>query len=145
MEYAKLLGVTLSNDLTWNRHVDCIVKKAAKRVYMLYQLKRAGISQLDLVTVYISVVRPVLEYACPVWHTNLPKYLSDSIELIQNRALKFIFPDMSYNDILNDTGLRTLKERRNVLCIVMDRDGWSGKSLIINILLPFHICVLITY
>ena len=25
--------------------------------------------------------------------------------------------------------------------IVMDRDGWSGKSLIINILLPFHICV----
>ena len=82
------------------------LKKAAKRVYMLYQLKRAGISQLDLVTVYISVVRPVLEYACP----NLPKYLSDSIELIQNRALKSIFPGMSYNDILNDTGLRTLKE-----------------------------------
>ena len=79
-------------------NVDCIVKKAAKRVYMLYQLKRAGISQLDLVTVYISVVRPVLEYACPVWHTNLPKYLSDSIELIKNRALKSIFPGMSYND-----------------------------------------------
>ena len=108
VEYAKLLGVTLSNDLTWNRHVDCIVKKAAKRVYMLYQLKRAGISQFDLVTVYISVVRPVLEYACPVWHTNLPNYLSDGIELIQNRALKSIFPGMSYNDILNDTGLRTL-------------------------------------
>ena len=35
VEYAKLIGVTLSNDLTWNRHVDCIVKKkAAKRVYM---------------------------------------------------------------------------------------------------------------
>ena len=33
VEYAKLLGVTLSNDLTWNWHVDCIVKKAAKRVY----------------------------------------------------------------------------------------------------------------
>ena len=27
---------------------------------MLYQLKRAGIGQLDLVTVYTSVVRPVL-------------------------------------------------------------------------------------
>ena len=86
---------------------------------MLYQLKRAGIIQLDLMTVYISVVRQVLEYhyACPVWHTNLPKYLSDSIELIQNRALKSIFPGKSYNDILNDTGLRTLKERRDVLCM----------------------------
>ena len=68
-------------------------------------------------TVYIRVVRPVLEYACPMWHTNLPKYLSDSIELIQNRALKSIFPGKSYNDILNDTGLRTLKERRDVLCM----------------------------
>ncbi len=67
VEYAKSLGVTLSNDLTWNRHVECIVKKAAKTVYMLHQLKRAGISQLDLDTVYISVVRQVLEYACPVW------------------------------------------------------------------------------
>ena len=61
VEYAMLLGVTLSNDLTWNKHVECIVKKTAKRLYMLYQLKRAGISQLDLVTVYISVVRPVLK------------------------------------------------------------------------------------
>ena len=58
---------------------------------MLYQIRRAGISQL---------VRPVLEYARPVWQTNLPNYLSDSIELIQNRALKSIFPGKSYNDIL---------------------------------------------
>ena len=67
------------------------MKKAGKRLYMLYQLKRAGISQSDLVTVYLSVVRPVLEYACPVWHTNLQQYLSDNIESIQKRALKCIF------------------------------------------------------
>ena len=33
VEYEKLRGVTLSYDLTWNRHVECIVKKAAKIVY----------------------------------------------------------------------------------------------------------------
>ena len=69
---------------------------------MLYQLKRAGTRQTDLVTVYGSVVRPVLEYACPVWHTNLPKYLSDNIEIIQKRALKSIFPNKGYDDILYD-------------------------------------------
>ncbi len=37
--YAKLLGVTIFSDLTWNKHVDNIVAKAGKRVYMLYQLK----------------------------------------------------------------------------------------------------------
>ena len=63
----------------------------------LYQLKRAVITQKDLASVYVSVVRPVtlvchtghaysrtvLEYACPVWHTNLPQYLSDNIGVIQ--------------------------------------------------------------
>ena len=58
---------------------------------MLYQLKRAGITQKDLVSVYVSVVRPVLEYACPVWHTNLPQYLSDNIEVIQKKGTKMYF------------------------------------------------------
>ena len=39
--------------------VENIVKKAGKRLYMLYQLKRAGITQKDLVSVYVSVGRPV--------------------------------------------------------------------------------------
>ena len=71
-------------------------EKAGKRLYMLYQLKCAGISQKDLVSVYVSVVRPVLEYACHVWYTNLPQYLSDNIEIIQKWALKYIFPGLGY-------------------------------------------------
>ena len=63
---------------------------------MLYQLKRAGITQKDLVSVYVSVERPVLEYECPVWRTNLPQYLSDNIEVIQKRALKFTFHGLGY-------------------------------------------------
>ena len=116
VDHAKLLGVTISHDLSWNKHVENIVKKAGKRLYMLYQLKRAGISQSDLVTVYLSVVRPVLEYACPVWHTNLQQYLSDNIESIQKRALKCIFRGSSYNEILCNVGLQTLKDRRDCIC-----------------------------
>ncbi len=86
VQYAKLLGVTMSSDLTWNKHVENIVAKAGKGVYMLHQPKRAGIGQHDLVTIYVSVIRPVLEYACPVWHTNLNKHLTESIETVQKRA-----------------------------------------------------------
>ena len=80
----KVIGVTLSSDLSWNAHVDGIVSKARKRVFLIYQLKHAGIGsaaigQCDLVRIYISVIRPVVEYACPAWHTNLPKYVSDNI------------------------------------------------------------------
>ena len=33
VQYAKLLGVTISSDLTWNKDVENIVAKAGKRVY----------------------------------------------------------------------------------------------------------------
>ena len=35
VDHVKLLGITLSNDLTWKRHVDNIVKKAGKNLYAL--------------------------------------------------------------------------------------------------------------
>ena len=82
---------------------------------MLYQLKRAGVNQADLVTVYISVARPVVEYACAVLHNNLPINLSNNIEMIQKRAVKTIFPGMSYADILSHISLSTLKERLDYL------------------------------
>ena len=74
VESAKILGVTISSDLTWSTHVDNIIIKASKILSMLYQLKRAGISQRDMVNIYISIVRPVLKYACPVWSTSIPQY-----------------------------------------------------------------------
>ena len=43
----KLLGNTLSNDLTWKRHVDNIVKKAGKIIYILYQIKRTGVNHIS--------------------------------------------------------------------------------------------------
>ena len=78
---------------------------------MLYQLKRAEIGQHDIVTIYISGIRPVLEYACPVWHrsTNPNRHLTESIETVQKRALKCINPGNEYADIV-------LKERRDSLC-----------------------------
>ena len=116
IDSVKLLGVTISSNLTWNAHVDNIVKKASKRIYVLYQLKRAGISQSDLMKIYLSIIRPVVEYACPVWNTNLPKYLSDEIEVVQKRALRTIFPGLQYKDLLNLTQLETLSTRRDMLC-----------------------------
>ena len=113
VQYAKLLGETISSDLTWNKHVENIVAKAGKRVYMLYQLKRAGIGQHDLVT---SVIRHVLEYACPVWHTNLNRHLTESIETVQKRALKCIYPSNEYAGILCLKNLPGLNERRYSLC-----------------------------
>ena len=41
VEYAKLLGVPLSNDLSWNRHVDCIVKKGCQTSVYVISVKES--------------------------------------------------------------------------------------------------------
>ena len=111
-----MLGVTISNNLTWSKHVDNIVSKAGTHAYMLYQLKRAGIGQNDLVKIYVAIIRPVLEYACPVWSTSLPKYLSDEIEMIQKPVLRSIHPGLHHDDMLVLVGLQSLKKRRHNIC-----------------------------
>ena len=94
---AKLLGVMISNDLKWNVHVEMICKKVAVRLYFLRQLKGAKVPANDLLSFYTTCIRPVAEYACPVFHTALPQYLSDQLERLQKRALRMISPnDLSY-------------------------------------------------
>ncbi len=96
----KLLGVIISSDLTWNAHIDYICTKASKRLYALRILKRSGAPANDLITVFCAFIRPVLEYASPVWHFSLPQFLADQIESIQKRALKIAFPQSSYTTSL---------------------------------------------
>ena len=91
----KLLGVIISDDLKWNTHVEYVINKAAKRLYALRLLKRAGVMPEDILKVYTCNIRSVLEYAAQVWQ-DIPAYLSDAIESIQRRGLRIIFPNSSY-------------------------------------------------
>ena len=64
---AKLLGLTVSSNLTWNEHVSDVIKKASKSLYLLKQLKRSRVSQQDMSTFYTACIRSVLTYAAPVF------------------------------------------------------------------------------
>ena len=129
-----LLGLKLSNDLTWHHHVEHITKKANRKLFCLNMLKRAKVEQKDMVKIYCSRVRPVIEYATPVWHPGLTQELTDSIEDIQRRACKILCPLLSYEDALSTMDLPTLKERRTDLCKaffhkIQDPDDKSHKIL----------------
>ena len=93
---AKVLGLTISDDLSWNLHVSDIIRKANKRMYFLILLRRAGVPSSDTICFYCTCIRPLLEYCAPVFHHAIPKYLSDDLERIQKRALHIITPGNSY-------------------------------------------------
>ena len=113
---SKLLGVMISADLSWDNHIDYICGKGAQRLYFIRVLKRAGSDEHDLIAVYVSTIRSVLEYACEVWHPGLTHDQSRRVESIQKRALKIIYPLVSYSDSLTASGLSTLAARRDTLC-----------------------------
>ncbi len=48
VDHAKILGLHVSNDLKWNKHVNEITKKARKRLYFLSQLKRSNVATKEL-------------------------------------------------------------------------------------------------
>ena len=109
--------------------VNNMVGKSSRRLYMLNRLKRFGLPVEDLVSVYISYVRPVVEYATPVWHGCLTEKQSMKLESIQKRACRIILGAKynSYTEALELTGLKTLSNRRLQLCTKFTVDCTKSK------------------
>ena len=92
-----------------------IVSKAASRLFLLRQFKRACSEPNELLCFYRTCIRLVAEYACQAYHKSLPAYLSDDLERIQCRALRIIYPYCSCREALTLSGLTSLKSRRESL------------------------------
>ena len=132
----KLLGLTISDNLCWKEHISEITKKAAKRIYFLLQLKRAGVSKDDLLTFYKSCIRSVLDYAVPVLHTSLPRYLMSDLERIQKRVLSIIIPGESYYKALENVNLVPLEKHHDDICSSLSEAILKDESHRLRKLLP---------
>ena len=86
----------IASDLSWGYHCESIVKRACKHLYALRVLVKSGLSSQEVLQVYCSLVRSVLEYASPVW-AGLPDYLSD-LRLFKIRNLEFCINWPNYSD-----------------------------------------------
>ena len=108
------LGVWLQNDLKWDTQVNYKNKNAAKRLFMLRSLKRFGFNKFELVTVYKSFIRPLLEYSDVIWHSSLTSNQIHQLERVQKRALRIILGTdyISYANALDVCDVDRLSARR---------------------------------
>ena len=81
VQHHKHLGIFLSNDGTWHEHIKYIASKAWQKIYIMRKLKFL-LDRDSLSRIYISFIRPALEYADIVWD-NCIQYEINSIEKIQ--------------------------------------------------------------
>ena len=116
MKTFKYLGVTLSSDLSWSHHINRICTKARQVLGVLYRRFYSNCDTATLVQLYVSLVRPYLEYACPVWSPYTSKAIS-KLEKVQKFALRMASHNWSarYSDLLDDLNIPSLETRRSQL------------------------------
>ena len=114
----KLLGFWFGNKPNVDVHVTKMCNKFRSRLWALRHLKMAGMDSEDLRKIYLSVLRPVLDFASPTYHPLLSKTQTYMLEALQKRAAKVIFgTERSYSDIISSGDLQLLEERRRNLCL----------------------------
>ena len=76
-------------------------------------LKANGFNNEELVHVYKTMIRPVAEYGCVVYHSSLTDDQDERLERLQDHALKCIFgSDLSARRLRGLAELTTLRDRR---------------------------------
>ena len=115
----KILGLWISEDLSWERNTTEICRKAYSRMSMLTKLKHAGVSTDDLLDVYKLFIRTITEYCAVSFHSSLTVSQATDIERIQKVCLKIILgcEYTTNSDALDMVGLDTLHDRREKRCL----------------------------
>lgn len=109
----KHLGLHLASDLKWSEHINIIVNKALKKLGLLKKLK-FSLGKNSLSKMYITFVRPILEYASVVWD-GCSQHDNDKLEKVQLYAARIVtgLPIIaSKTSLYFETGWETLSARR---------------------------------
>ena len=120
----KHLGVHLHSNLSWSHHVAYVVKKASQRIGLLRRLQRR-LPQLVIRQIYMTCVRPVLEYAARAW-SGVNAAEAKSLERTQRSAARLITgtklsDELPHAILLARAGLEQLRVRRQLSLLVLAR------------------------
>ena len=85
------LGVHITKDLTWNKHIHQITA-TANRTLAFVRRNLYSCPQHIKKSAYTTLVRPLLEYSSSVWDPHT-KTLVNKIEMVQRRAARFCYND----------------------------------------------------
>ncbi|KAK3102525.1 hypothetical protein FSP39_011953 [Pinctada imbricata] len=110
----KYLGITIQDNLKWNKHIDNITTNATRQLNFIKRNLKVASPKIKE-RAYQSLVRPKLEYNCCTWdphqHTQIQQ-----LEMVQRRAARYVtnrfHNTSSVNSMLQDLNWPTLQERR---------------------------------
>lgn len=89
VENIKYLGITLDQNLKWNKHIEILNNNIRKLVWKFYQLRQIMPFNI-LKTLYHALAESIMRYGISIWGSAYPTNLK-KIQLSQKYLLKVIF------------------------------------------------------
>jgi len=118
---AKYLGLNISNDFSWKRHIEAVSNKANNTLKFIKRNVKTSNRNIKE-TAYKTYVRPQLEYCATIWHP-WQKTLTYKIEKVQRAAARYVMNDYDYEssvtNMLQTLNWQTLEHRRIQSSLIM--------------------------
>ncbi|KAL5263394.1 hypothetical protein ACHWQZ_G008682 [Mnemiopsis leidyi] len=113
------LGVMVSSDLSWSRHISSMVSKARSTLSWMFSVFKSR-DRIVMKTLYKSLIRSLLEYCCPLWN---PSKITE-IQLIESVQRTFTsrvggLQHLNYWERLKELKMTSLQRRRERYYILM--------------------------
>ena len=117
----KILGVTLDTHFTFAPHARDCVERASRALKVMKATAGSnwGFTTETLVATYKAIVRPILNYAAPIWFTQVSSSHLDKLEVIQNKVLRIAtgyHQKAAVSHLRAETGVLPLRRHLDLCC-----------------------------
>ena len=107
----KYLGCIIEENLKWEEHVITQVKKANKRLYNLYYLKKFNVDRSIIAMFYNSVIGSVLTYSIECWFPSITDKSRKLLDKPRKRGNKVTGDQLpSHLDICNKKAVSLIEK-----------------------------------
>ena len=115
----KDFGILVDSGLKFVDHIQDIVSRASKRANLVFRCFLSR-NTTNLSKAFVTYVRPLLEYASPVWSPSY-LYLINHIESVQKSFTKRLSfrESLSYAERLSNLRLQSLEHRRMIFDLIL--------------------------
>ena len=106
----RYLGIVFDEHVNWNAHVKYVLGKAGKRIGMLGRIRK-NLTVHCANTIYVSFIRPVLDY-CDSVYNCCGEMNTNSLEKLQRRAARIVCKSQDSDCAMDFLKWGTLLNRR---------------------------------
>ena len=102
-----MLGIWLQSDMGAGRHIEYITHICSQRLYLLNQIRKQGLQQVQLLNVFQTIILSRILSASPAWYDYASHVHIDSIQKILVKAKRWhiVNSDFIVVDLLRDNDL----------------------------------------